>query len=156
MACETKEVTIKTARGERRATISQLPAMRSLRLLTRLGRVVGPSLAMLFKGDAEQVGKAVGELFSRLDENEIEHLVKELLFEAGARIEVDGNLLPVKDVFAAEFAGDLGAVGSLIFAALEVNYRSFFVDLAARIPADKAKVASMFKPSTTSSGPSNG
>jgi hypothetical protein len=155
MACETKEVRIKMIGGERRALVSQLPAMRSLRLLTRLGRVVGPSLGLLFKGDDAQLGEAISALFARLDENEVEHLVSELLFESGARIEVGGQLAEVKSVFASEFAGDLGAVGALVLEALKVNYSSFFADLAARAPEGKAAVLK-FSKSSTSSGPSNG
>lgn len=145
MACETREFSIKTAAGERRASVTQLPAMRAMKLLARLGRVVGPSLAPLLAGDAAQVGVAVRELFSRLDEAEIEHLISEVLFEGAARIEVNGELIPLKPIFATEFAGDLGAVIALVWEGLRANYGNFFDALSALVPPNLQAKALQFK-----------
>lgn len=149
MACETKEFTIKTASGERRASVTQLPAMRAMKLLTRLGRVVGPSLAPLMSGDAGQVGPAVRDLFAQLTEQEVEHLISEVLFEGGARIEVGGELVPLKGIFATEFAGDLGAVLALVWEGLKANFGNFFDALGALVPPNLMARASPSKVSST-------
>lgn len=158
MACKTEEKTIKLNGEDRVLSVTQLPAMRGVKLFTRLGRLVGPSLAMLVKGEESKVGEAVRELFAHVNEAEIEHLIGELLFEGG-RIEVrakneDGSdgeakMMPIKGVFATEFAGDLGATAQAVAFGLQVNFGNFFSGLGAL----RARAEALLKkagPSTTS------
>lgn len=174
MACQTQEKVIKLAGEERTLTVTQLPAMRAVKLFTRLGRLVGPSVALILKGapdkdghvqvEETKLGDAVRELFAHLTEAEIEHLITELLFTTEARIEIraeDGTATTakVKDVFASEFAGELGAIAQAVAFGLQVNFGNFFAGLGAlRERAEKLIQATgpASKGSNTSAGRPNG
>jgi hypothetical protein len=154
MACQTIEKTIQLGGQDRKLTVTQLPSMRAVKLLARLGRVAGPGLALLASGDASRLGDAVRMLFAELSEAEVEHLIAELLFE-GARVEVGGQMVPVKVAFASEFAGEMLAIVEALKVALEANYGSFFGGLAGLIPAGLRR-ASGSNMSSTSAGPLSG
>jgi hypothetical protein len=130
MACRTEEKIIKLAGEDRRLSVQQLPAMAGVKLFTRLTRLVGPSIALLVKGDETKIGEAVRLMLDQLTETEVEHLIGELLFKTAARVEVrDENggskMMLVKDVFAGEFAGELGAIVAAVAFALQVNFGNF-------------------------------
>jgi hypothetical protein len=114
MALQTVEKEI----GGRVYAATQLPAMRSLKLLARLGKVAAPALAAGLDSD---MGKAAGLLFEKLDDSEVEHLIKALL---EPMLVTDGDTQrPVLTGFDAAYAGDrLPEVFSLIRFALEVQY----------------------------------
>ena len=150
MACQTVEKTLSLGGQERKITITQLPALRAVKLLTRLGRVAGPGLAMLASGDSGKLSEALQTIFGALSDAEVEHLIAELLFE-GARIEVAGQMVPVKTAFATEFAGEMLAIVEAVKLALEVNYGSFFAGLAGLIPAS-LRPAGLSSVSSTSAG----
>ncbi len=133
-----------------RYTVSQLPAMRALRLLNRFGRIAGPSLARMAGGEGrdDTFAQAVQELFDRLPDDEMEAVVRELLSAALA----DGKeLLPQFDL---HFQGRMGALVQVLRFALEANYGSFFGELAAASHA--LRTAPRSAGSSTSSGPSGG
>lgn len=116
-------------------TVSQLPAMRSVRLLTRLGKVLGPAASELgralatTKGETPQVealAPALGALFSQLEPDTVEQLLRELFAttKVGAT-----DLMPVFDM---KMAGQFNSIWKLAATALEVQFGNFFGDLIAR------------------------
>jgi hypothetical protein len=131
----------------RRYAVTQLPAMRALRLLNRLGRIAGPALVGLVEGASAPpgaLGLAAEGVFERLSDEELEALVKELLSSA----RVDGKeLLPQFDL---HFQGRMGTLFRVLSFALEANYGGFFGDLVA---AGRAMQASRSAASSTSHGP---
>lgn len=112
-------------------TVQQLPAMRALRLLNRLGRFFTPALASLVGGggklgqaDVGALAAAAGGLFDRLSEDELERLTKDLL--ETATVAIDGkDTGPVMPQFDLLFQGKMGAVLKLLAFALQVNYSDF-------------------------------
>ena len=152
MACETKELELKFSDGSvRKLTVQQLPAMKSVKLLARLGRVLGTGLGLLATGDESKVGEAIPAIFEKLNEAEAEHMIDALLFTGGL-IEVKGQQLPIKDVFNIEFSGQMAAVIRALVFALKVNYGDFSAalgDLGALLPMGKRSGSNT---STTSSG----
>jgi hypothetical protein len=132
--------------------VTQLGAMRGLRLLTRIGAAVGPALAK-FAGAADTglgfdvgaAGDALVALFTKLDEKEIEHFVREMLFGGG--LKKDGT--PVTDkTFELVMAGQAFAVLKLLVFAFEVNYGDFSDAVRGMLPG-AATAASPSPASTT-------
>lgn len=174
MAVKTETKTITMDGESRELTVTQLPAMVAVRLFARLGRIVGPALALMLKGgqvdkdghvliDETKISAAISSLFEHATEAELESLIKVLLFDSGARVQVAddaGQLqsLPVKDVFASAFAGDMGAVADAVGFALKVNYGNFFSGLGAlqKRAAQLLKTAPSSKAPNTSVGQPNG
>jgi hypothetical protein len=113
--------------------VTQLPAMRALRLFSRIGRSLGPALGQLAaaagKGagsmkldefDMSTVGEAIAVLFDRLTPDELETLTKELLESA----RIDGRELMRE--FDIAMQGRVGTVFKLLMFSFEVNYGDFF------------------------------
>lgn len=152
-------------------TISQISATRSVKLLARLGRVLGPALgqiAGLVEGidpeksvadqeiDLNAAGDVVRALFATLDDAEIDGLLRELFSNVVAFGDAkdlgfvgafDGNLRNID----AHFSGRVDSLFRVAFASLEVNYGSFFGALAALAPRRKGKAAAPVAPSAGSS-----
>lgn len=159
---QSRTVTLPTAdhpEGES-FTISQLPAMRGVRLFTRLGKVLGPALAQVGKVlsssggldtiELDALAPALGALFSNLEADVVEQLLRELF----ATVKVGTqDLLPV---FDAKFAGRFDSVLKLAGASLEVQFGNFFGDLAARAKALASKPQPASGTSSTLTGPSIG
>lgn len=113
--------------------IEQFPATKSLRILTTLTKILGEPLSMAFalaknegmndEKEAEILGKAVGTLCAKLDEDQVIHLVKELVASClkgeGAKIQ-----------FETEFQGKIGHLFKLLKAILEVQYGDFLGELS--------------------------
>lgn len=135
-------------------SVTQLPAMRALKMLSRLVRTLGPAAARLMDGAASAggalgsglgglaqmnvaaLGQAVTVLTERLTEAELESITRELLETAT----VDGRLLMPS--FDLTMQGRMGPVLQLLAFALEVNYGSFFGVLAASATAEAARASS--------------
>lgn len=101
--------------------ITMLAPTSALKMLTRLIKLIGEPLSLLY-GDSEQevakvLPKAVSALVSRLDENQVEGLVKDLL-----KCVVYHNQ-PLN--FELHFQGRLGHLFKLLAAVLEVQYGDF-------------------------------
>lgn len=116
MAQATEERTIDGVR----VTLTQLPAMRALKLLPRLGKILAPVLGHL----NTDVAAALPLLFDRLTGEELEDITKELLSTALA----DGK--PLLQVMDLVFQGRPETVLKVLKFALEANYRGFFSGLA--------------------------
>jgi len=118
----------------RRFIVPQLPAMAALKLMARLGRVVGPALGTLTAGLEATVdlGKAAGLLFQQLTESETEGLINALCANV---LMIDGNAQrPMMKAFDVDFAGErLVDVLEVLRFVLEVQYGpTFAAMLAAR------------------------
>lgn len=142
-------------------TVTPLPAMSQMKLLTRLLKSAGPSIGQLgaaLKGigsaadlkklDVERLVPAIGALFSALEDAEVEHLTRALLESA---LVDNKGLWPL---FNNHFQGKMLSLFKLIGFALEVNYGDFSGGLVAR--ALQLAKGSLSDPSSTSSGPVSG
>jgi hypothetical protein len=155
--------------------VTQLTPMRSLKLLNRLGKVLGPALARagaaVGKGggldilqadiDFGELGQALAALFSELaDDAQFEYLMRNLLSGAVV-IGHEGKVQPLfggdghgsSAVFDAVFAEHPADAYKLALFALEVNYADFsdaIAGIKARVMAALAAKASGTSASGTS------
>lgn len=124
MPLETKQVVIKG----KTYTASTLPAMRGLRLLTKIGKVAGPAMAAGLDADLTTAARA---LFDGLDENEVENIIKALLSTVTVTDE-RGNQRDVLAGFDVEYSGaGLVDVFEVVKFALETNFGPIGAALAA-------------------------
>jgi len=112
--------------------VSQFPARRALKLQTRLVKLLAPSLFATL-GSAKSmdildvdlsdlsIGKAVEMLVNRLDENDLENLVLELL----CMTRREGKEITPQH-FDMVYAGNFNELFKALFFVLEVNFASFF------------------------------
>lgn len=125
-----------------RFAVQQLPAMRSMRLLHKLARAIGPGLLKSLSGagdvsagvkvadmDVGDMADGIGMVFDRFSADDLEALIREL-FES-ATVAEGGNTLPLMPVFDNVMAGRPTTVLKAVRFALEVNYRDFFGALLA-------------------------
>lgn len=118
---ETKEKTI----GDSVYSVTQMPAIRAVRMQARLLRLVGPSFGALIGSDPKNpdssIPLAVSLLADKLDETTFEKLVLELM--TGVR--KDGAEL-TRGKIDLDFAGNLNDLYRVIQFILEVNFSDFF------------------------------
>lgn len=133
--------------------VTQLPPTRSLKLMARLLKIVGPALgqglsagADLDKADISAFGPAIEKLLLQLDGDTLDAVVKESL--ATARIDGQEALVG----FEVTFHGRLVELLKGVAFALEVNYSDFFGGLVGELRSRMGPSAS--KASITSRGPS--
>lgn len=128
MGVETREVEIDGVRF----SVTQLGARAAMRLLPRIGRIVGPAIAdatnaipggNLGEADVAKLGGALGTLFDRLTPEEQDALLETLL--QGARVQVEGKWAPLMESFDFLMAGKALTVYRLLWFALGVNYGDF-------------------------------
>jgi hypothetical protein len=132
-----EEITI----GESRFVVTQLPAMRALKLFNRLCKALGPSFATAAGAagkdfaatDASKLGKAVEMLFENLTPEEMESIFRDL-FETVNVVGPSGQA-PLMKVFDAVFTGQLEALVPLTKLAVEINYGGFLAGLGAKLRA---------------------
>lgn len=133
--------------------VTQLPAIRGLRLFNRLGRVLAPALARAAgsqAGGEVDLGGLAGALdllFSKLSDDELEGITRELLWNAT----VEGR--PLLQEMDATLGGKVGTLLKLVGFAVEVNYGGFFAALRGLVPALVRKAAPR-STSPTSASPS--
>lgn len=153
--------------GGRRVLVAQLPASRALKLLRRLGHVLGPALAKAAgasKGtlsiaalDVGSLSDAITVLFDRLTEPELDHLMRELL--STAQVMVDGKWVQLSagsgpQPYDVTFAGDLAGLFATLGFAIEVNFGDFFAVARGALQAHRAGSPSAGSSTSTSAGPS--
>lgn len=144
---ETKYKTIddKAAGKAFNYSVTQLPAMRGLKMLARLTRTVGPALAKLADIEGGEIGvaalgDAVGALCEKLTDAEIDGITRELL--AGSTVDEQ----PLLSQFDNHFAGKPELALQVLAFAIEVNFGGFF-DVARgalasrKVPEKKASPA---------------
>ena len=118
-------------------TFCQMPPKRSLRLMTKIIRIVGAPLGAALNGiKADQVDIAalleadldfsmiVTALCDRLDENEVEAIVDELLSQV-----LHAGQGEVSKKFDVIFAGRLPHLFKVVGQALKVEYGDFLADV---------------------------
>lgn len=126
-------------------TFCQLPPKRSLKLMTRIIRIIGGPLGAALNGvrsgkadfnsilDADMdFSMIVTALCDRLDENEVEAIVDELLTQV-----LHSGTGEVSKKFDAHFAGRLPHLFKVLAQALKVEYGDFLAgmpDLGAWLP----------------------
>lgn len=121
---ETRERSI----GGHSYRVTQFPGRMGLRLQVRLVKLLGPAVGTLAADgnvmdaqiDGGMIGKAVGLLADRLEEDAVEKLVVELL--SGTRR--DGGELGGAQIDLA-FAGHYGELLQVLAFVIEVNYGDF-------------------------------
>jgi len=128
-------------------TSTQLPAMRSFRLMARLGKVISPALGHVdgisLSSDLSTLGPALAALFASIDGDEAESLAREVL--ASTTVDVDGKRLELgrTEMVNLAFEGRIKAMLETLKFALEVNYGSFFDRPAGAAAAEQAEQASV-------------
>lgn len=151
---------------------TQIPAMKAVKLLNRIGRVLGPTLAKLGGAvgaafapgrkltevdvsaiDFSKFGEAVELLFEGLDDETTERILRDLL--AGVSFEKPdgsvGALFPDSRTVAFDqhFTGRVLSVGKVALFAFETSFGGFSDALAALVERSGAKAEA--KPATLSS-----
>lgn len=125
----------------------QLPAMRSHRLLWRLGKVapyVAAKLdfAKVDLNDFATLAPGVLELFGRLSVEESEALVKEILCATTVTLDGKAIALTTTEMIDHVFSGKLGALYVVVAFALMVNYGDFIAGaLASQASAPESKAS---------------
>lgn len=119
---ETKEKVI----GESNYMVTQMPAMRAVRMQARLLKLLGPSFAAILASDDTKnldnaLPLAISLLVDKLDEKTFEQLVLDLL--QGVRKE-GAELTKAKIDY--EFSGNLNELFLVMQYVLEVNFSDFF------------------------------
>lgn len=128
-----REPVEKTIDGEK-YTFCQLPPKRSLKLMMRILRIVGPTLGVAVEGARTGAGVDIGALLTtdidvsrivsalceRLDENEVEAIVDDLLSQT-----IHGGKGEVSRQFDVLFGGRLQHLFKVVYAALQVEYGDF-------------------------------
>ncbi len=113
---------------------TQLPALRAFKLMTRLGKLLGPSLAQLkgvkLKAKADALLPVLTTLFEALEPDEAESLAQQIL--EGTLVIAGGKSVTLNSQPAidAVFGGRLLSMLRVMSFAVEVNYRDFFRGLA--------------------------
>lgn len=108
--------------------VTEMPAMRALRIQTRLLKIIGAPFCELInmKSDDEEsenscFSKAVNLLCQNLNENDFENLVLELC----QCVRVDGHEMK-KAFIDITFTAKLNTLFKILMYVLEVNYADFF------------------------------
>lgn len=149
-------------------TVTQMPAMKAVTLLTFIGKRLGPALARavssaqqalganMTQEDVVVVAEGVGGLLNALEESDAERLLRDMVFDKTV-MQFDGKGAHVKrDTFDALFQGKVGTVYKLIAFAFEVNYADFLDALRTKVRASvlMKKASSSTSPMTSAtSGP---
>lgn len=125
----------KTIDGEQ-YTFCQLPPKKSLKLLTRIVRIIGAPLGAAMDGlkdagdirtalDADiDISMIVAALCDRLDENEVEAIVDTLLSQV-----IHAGQGEVSKRFDVLFGGRLAHLFKVLAEALKVEYGDFLADM---------------------------
>jgi len=139
-------------------TITQFGATKSMKLLTRLSKIVGEPLGEIASGfdskknlldqefDGKMIGHAVKALVDNLDEDHVVDTLKQLLscvLHNGATLD---------KTFDIHFQGRLGHMFKVVFAALEVQYKDFLGGIGELVSLNRVASSSERQTSTGLSG----
>lgn len=128
-----REPVKKTIDGEQ-YTFYQMNPRKSLKLMTRILKLIGAPVGTAFGGHEKtksvfdqdiNIGVIVEKLCDRLDENEVEYIIDQLL----SQVTVAGKG-EISKVFDEHFAGRLPHLFKVVFACLEVEYGDFLAGLS--------------------------
>lgn len=113
---------------------TQLPALRAFKLMTRLGKLLGPAMGQLkgvkLKAKADALLPVLTALFESLEPDEADGLAQQIL--EGTHVVAGGKAVTLNSAPAidAVFGGRLLLMLRVMAFAVEVNYRDFFRGLA--------------------------
>lgn len=119
--------------------VQQHPARRAMRLLPRLGKLVGPLVGAVKAASnagglgeipADVLARLVGSLFDSISPDEFDALLAEL-FAFTAIVEPSGAKLPLWPLFDSRMQGRPEDVLRLAAFSIEVNFSGFFDALRA-------------------------
>jgi len=128
-------------------TVQQLPAMRSLKLMHKLGKTIGPAMLKALSGapagkeikvgniNVADMADGVSLLFDRLSAEDTESIVREL-FET-TMVTENGQTFQLMPVFDNVLAGKMATLFKAVKFALEVNYQDFLPALLASAQASQ-------------------
>lgn len=137
---EQTEVTI----GDKRYQLTALPAERGRKTMVRIFKVVGPSVAALFRGrgqvdvkevsavSGDAIANAIEELTSKLGEDDLEYLVS--TFAKSTEVQGENGWVPLDKSPYGMFARDYGSMLQWLLACIDWNYSSFLAVLKATAP----------------------
>lgn len=117
-------------------TVTQFKASKAVRVLVELGRLAGPSLALLVgdekSGEGDALAAAVGVLVERMDGNNVEALINDLAASTMVQVGAQGPLIKLPTVYELHFAGSgLTKLFEWLRFALEVHFSDFLDYLVA-------------------------
>lgn len=158
--------------GDHRYRVTQMKVRKAHRVMTRIVKVIGPSLGALGDeldskpgGGGSLFGggltEAIGKLTEHLGDDDINWLVDELRPGVELETDVEGSYVPMTpELWDDTFAGDLLDEFKLLAFVLEHNYASFFSGLGgldgirARLGTQAPSTSSPPTTETTGSGDS--
>lgn len=118
--------------GSHSYLVRQLPATQAQRLFVRLSKLVGPALAEVTNGGAAGLKGAAMQLFSQLNEQDVEDITKQM----AKMSEVDGRQLSA--CFDVHFTGLHSELWQWLMFALEVQFQDFFDVVIGALSAGQA------------------
>jgi hypothetical protein len=150
MAVKSEERTI----GEHTYRVTQLTALKSRELFSRLVRLLGPGVAAMVSAgqgiSRSQISQMLGEISQRVTDDELDHFCRVL--GSSSQIVAAGNAVTLdKEVIDVHFAGQLFNLFKWLAFALEVNYSDFlsvFARMQAAVSAAAAKSPSPSPPAS--------
>ncbi len=124
--------------GNHTYQIYPLPALKSIKVATRLIQILGPSFGDVVAGlniksgkvdlgalDMNIIGKGVATLAGVLKEGDLEYLIENVLGEY-VKLETDNKIIDLTKAFSdVHFAGKVGELFKVLFAALKENFGDF-------------------------------
>lgn len=119
---------------------SHYPTGKAVRLLTKLGKIIGPSIGSLSQQGMDtqvsgsMIGDALQKLFENIEADESEALLKEIL--SGTLIFTDSGNRVI--VFDTDFAGSIGRLFKVAKEILQFQYSDFLAGIAEITPATLA------------------
>jgi hypothetical protein len=124
-------------------TVTCFPVSEGLKLLVRLGKLIGGPLGKAVSGmtgesllegelDMAALGDAVTELATKMDEDDVLSLVKRLF--ACTMVVRDGKRHEIQNVFDTEFVGCYTTMFKVLGFVIEVNYSVPLADLFQHLP----------------------
>lgn len=142
-----QEVTV----GEDSYTITMFSPTKGLAVLTKLMKLVGEPLAQAASGMNEGIEsvlpKIMNALVERLDEKQVENLIKEDLMSC-----VLFQNQPVKPIFDIHFQGKIGQMFKVCVEVVKFNYADFLEGVTAAMGKVAVKESSAQKRSVGRSG----
>jgi len=126
-------------------TTTQLPPLRALALMPRLGKVIAPMLALdgvSMDSDVRELVPALVQMLDTLSGDEATALTRALLASTTALL--DGKMVQLNrdETLTMVFAGRLKAMVLAVAFAVGVNYGEFFAKGPAASPATSPQMAS--------------
>jgi hypothetical protein len=125
--------------GGNEYTVTQLGAARGREILRRIMKVAGPAMEAAARvvatgesgGKATAIVRGLGKVVETLSEEDLSLFCSE--FGRASTVRLGGKSPSVGDVFEVHFAGNYLEMCEWLAFCLEVNYRSFFTGIVAKL-----------------------